>query len=235
MAQRFNPPPGWQVPPGFVPTSDWQPDPSWPQAPDGWSYWVDDAPQQAAAPSYGTPAAEGSYGSASTPSYGSASGSQPGAPSYGSASAPSYGSASSQQDGQPYGAASSPAAGGVPYGTSPETGGVPYGSPNGAYGSTAPGSASAAMAQAQAAGARKSIFLGIGFLVGGIVFTVVVLNFGYWSTWMFLLPIFGIITLIRGLIDQGKARKAMAAANPQGMGSPYPGTTPPGQNPPGTF
>lgn len=42
---RFNPPPGWPVPPlGWQPPADWQPDPSWPAAPPGWSFWVDDQP-----------------------------------------------------------------------------------------------------------------------------------------------------------------------------------------------
>ena len=41
MSPTYNPPPGWTVPlqdgkplPGF------QPDPSWPEAPDGWKFWV---------------------------------------------------------------------------------------------------------------------------------------------------------------------------------------------------
>lgn len=45
-AYRFNPPPGWPVPPlGWVPPPDWVPDPSWPPPPDGWQLWV---PEQAA-------------------------------------------------------------------------------------------------------------------------------------------------------------------------------------------
>lgn len=43
MAQRFNPPPGWPVPPtGFHPPPGWRPDPSWPPPPPGWHLWVDD-------------------------------------------------------------------------------------------------------------------------------------------------------------------------------------------------
>ena len=43
MAWRFNPPPGWPVPPaGWSPPSGWTPDPSWPPLPHGWPLWVDD-------------------------------------------------------------------------------------------------------------------------------------------------------------------------------------------------
>jgi hypothetical protein len=44
MAVHFNPPPGWLVPPGFSPSSDWHPDPAWPAAPVGWVFWVEAAP-----------------------------------------------------------------------------------------------------------------------------------------------------------------------------------------------
>lgn len=41
---RFNPPPGWPVPPaGWTPPPDWKPDPSWPAPPPGWRLWVEDA------------------------------------------------------------------------------------------------------------------------------------------------------------------------------------------------
>lgn len=40
MAYRFNPPPGWNVPEGFTPGSDWKPDPVWPAAPEGWEFWL---------------------------------------------------------------------------------------------------------------------------------------------------------------------------------------------------
>ena len=39
---RFNPPPGWPVPPpGWLPPDGWTPDTSWPPAPPGWSFWSD--------------------------------------------------------------------------------------------------------------------------------------------------------------------------------------------------
>ena len=39
---RFNPPPGWPVPPpGWKPGPGWQPASDWPPAPPGWSFWVD--------------------------------------------------------------------------------------------------------------------------------------------------------------------------------------------------
>ena len=42
MAQRYNPPPGWEVPAeDWTPPRDWTPDPSWPPAPDGWIFWLD--------------------------------------------------------------------------------------------------------------------------------------------------------------------------------------------------
>lgn len=44
MAQRFNPAPGWPVPPeGWLPPEGWTPDPSWPPAPEGWPFVVDDS------------------------------------------------------------------------------------------------------------------------------------------------------------------------------------------------
>ncbi|MFF8346155.1 hypothetical protein ACF049_07370 [Cellulosimicrobium funkei] len=43
MAVRFVPPPGWPVPAGFTPTTEWHPDPSWPPPPPGWVFWADDA------------------------------------------------------------------------------------------------------------------------------------------------------------------------------------------------
>lgn len=39
-AMRFNPPPGWPVPPGWTPSAKSQPDPSWPPPPPGWQFWV---------------------------------------------------------------------------------------------------------------------------------------------------------------------------------------------------
>ncbi|BCB91183.1 DUF4041 domain-containing protein [Phytohabitans suffuscus] len=43
--QRFNPPPGWPVPPpGWHPPAGWRPDANWPPAPPGWQFWVVDPP-----------------------------------------------------------------------------------------------------------------------------------------------------------------------------------------------
>ncbi|RDV10478.1 hypothetical protein DXK94_08065 [Arthrobacter sp. RT-1] len=43
MPGKFNPPPGWPLPPtGWTPPVGWKPDPSWPEAPPDWSFWRDD-------------------------------------------------------------------------------------------------------------------------------------------------------------------------------------------------
>lgn len=43
MSRRFNPPPGWPAAPSdFAPEDGWRPDASWPPAPDGWSFWLDE-------------------------------------------------------------------------------------------------------------------------------------------------------------------------------------------------
>lgn len=43
MAQRWNPPPSWPAPPpGWTPPAGWRPDPSWGPPPPGWSLWVDE-------------------------------------------------------------------------------------------------------------------------------------------------------------------------------------------------
>lgn len=42
MTYRFNPPPGWQVPPGFTPGEGWQADRTWPPAPPDWVFWVEE-------------------------------------------------------------------------------------------------------------------------------------------------------------------------------------------------
>lgn len=45
MTKRFNPPPNWPVPPvGWTPSPGWAPDPAWGPPPEGWQFWVDDAP-----------------------------------------------------------------------------------------------------------------------------------------------------------------------------------------------
>lgn len=177
MTQRFNPPPGWNVPPEFVPSADWQPDPSWPAAPDGWNYWVEvDAAQPTAA---------------EQPSYGSAT------------DQPLYGSPSYSQ--------SADAA------------------PPGAY-STAPGTAQAAMAEAQLSGAKRNALIGAGLLVLTVVVAVA------FDRLFYFFPIIGIVLIIKGLVDMNKAKKAIAASiGPYGAGSNPGGITPPGQNPPGTF
>jgi len=46
MSFRFNPPPNWPTPPGFVPEIGWRPDPKWPRPPDGWQFWVRDPPSR---------------------------------------------------------------------------------------------------------------------------------------------------------------------------------------------
>ncbi len=44
-APRFNPAPGWPVPPeGWSPPFGWTPDPSWPPAPPGWQFWLRTSP-----------------------------------------------------------------------------------------------------------------------------------------------------------------------------------------------
>jgi len=40
---RFNPAPGWEIPPiGWVPPPGWQPPKEWIPAPPGWNFWVED-------------------------------------------------------------------------------------------------------------------------------------------------------------------------------------------------
>lgn len=43
VATRFSPPPTWAVPTGFDPRRGHLPDPTWPAAPEGWTFWVPDA------------------------------------------------------------------------------------------------------------------------------------------------------------------------------------------------
>lgn len=64
MGYRFNPPPGWAVAAGFTPPEGWQPDPSWPAAPDGWQFWLPEVPP-APPPAAPGPQAAGSMASAS--------------------------------------------------------------------------------------------------------------------------------------------------------------------------
>ncbi len=87
MGLRFNPPPNWPLPAGFVPPAGWQPDPAWPQAPAGWQLWLNDDTE----PGFGAPGAPG-YGAPGygAPGYGASGYGTPGygAPGYG---APGYG------------------------------------------------------------------------------------------------------------------------------------------------
>src|SRR5690606_40007521 len=47
---QYNPPPTWPTPPaGWTPPPGWTPDPGWPPAPPGWQFWLP-APAQAAPP-----------------------------------------------------------------------------------------------------------------------------------------------------------------------------------------
>lgn len=49
-ATRFNPAPGWPVPPpGWAPPEGWIPDPSWPPPPVGWQLWISDDAEEAEA------------------------------------------------------------------------------------------------------------------------------------------------------------------------------------------
>ncbi|TDE97572.1 hypothetical protein EXU48_05160 [Occultella glacieicola] len=92
MSQRFNAPPGWQVPPNFTPPEGWQPDPSWPPAPAGWNYWVEDAAGSAAAPMAGQ---NPGYGPGSAAPAG---GSPYGASPYGDAASGTASAALAQQE-----------------------------------------------------------------------------------------------------------------------------------------
>ncbi|GAA2471112.1 hypothetical protein [Terrabacter carboxydivorans] len=49
MTIRFNPPPGWPVPPPtWVPHDDWLPEPDWPEPPTDWTFWSVTAPPRRA-------------------------------------------------------------------------------------------------------------------------------------------------------------------------------------------
>ncbi len=58
---RFNAPPNWPLPAGFMPPEGWQPPVQWGPAPHGWRFWLQDHPQvqapqfhQGVAPYYGS-------------------------------------------------------------------------------------------------------------------------------------------------------------------------------------
>ncbi|WP_156252290.1 hypothetical protein [Pseudactinotalea terrae] len=156
------------------------------------------------------------------------------APAYGAPSDQSYGTPGNQPHGSPADQ------GTTPYGSA-SVPNSPYTAPAGAYGSTAPGSAHAALAQHQGASGKRNMLIGIGVFVVAIVVWVVSYSAAgpgdrYFAPWYFVL--IGIILTIRGLVDMNKAKKAEAAQLGYGQGSAPPGftppgTTPPGQNPPG--
>ena len=51
MSPTYNPPPGWDVPLiDGKPVIGFQPDPSWPEAPDGWKFWVKGGSESAQPP-----------------------------------------------------------------------------------------------------------------------------------------------------------------------------------------
>jgi Excalibur calcium-binding domain len=59
FVRRFNAPPGWPPPPNarWRPPKGWVPDQSWPEAPPGWAYWVNEHGRRVAGPigRYGGP------------------------------------------------------------------------------------------------------------------------------------------------------------------------------------
>jgi len=51
---RFNPPPGWPMPPAtWVPHDEWLPDPDWPEPPADWTFWSATAPRPIAGADHG--------------------------------------------------------------------------------------------------------------------------------------------------------------------------------------
>ncbi|SED66877.1 hypothetical protein [Ruania alba] len=224
MAQRFNPPPGWQVPAGFAPTQGWQPDPSWPPAPPGWNFWVDDA--------------VGTYGAASQPGYGAQ---QPGygeqQPGYGGASQPSgYGPSNPGAAGPGHPGmhnAGTPGAhgGGNAYDPSPTTGQANAYDPSpntgqpGAYDpSMAPGGASMALVEKQVKDGRRNILIGLGVAAVALVVWIVSYSAAgpgdtYLRPWYFVL--FGVIFGIRGIVEYVKAKKQLAQAQAAAGGGLY--------------
>ncbi|UFU05627.1 hypothetical protein [Ruania halotolerans] len=208
MAQRFNPPPGWQVPAGFAPTQGWQPDPSWPQAPSGWNFWVDDA---------------AGYGEASQGGYGS----QPG---YGGASPAGGYSPSNPGVQNP----SSPGAhgGGNAYDPAPATGQTgPYAQstnqPGGYDPSMAPGGASMALIEKQVKDNRRGMW--IGFAIAAAALLIFLISFGiaassptggtYFRPWWF--GLIGLAIGIRGAVSYSKAKKQLAQAQAAAGGGLY--------------
>lgn len=63
MALRYNPPPSWPAPPrGWTPTPDWTPPADFPPLPEGWELWVDDDAARPAAAADGTGTGSGTDG-----------------------------------------------------------------------------------------------------------------------------------------------------------------------------
>ncbi|QOR71720.1 hypothetical protein IM660_05430 [Ruania alkalisoli] len=222
MTQRFNPPPGWQVPSGFVPTPGWQPDPSWPAAPAGWNFWVDDATDSATAGAHGS----GVPGAATSP--GMADAGTPGVHAQAGAydPAPSAGQPGTYASGQPgaYGQAGS-------YGPSPATGAGainPAVAPGagGFDASQAAGSASMALAEQQVKSQKGAMLIGFGVAAAAVLITIVSLAIAvsqggdrFWFPWYF--GLLGLALGIRGAIMHRKAKKELAAAQAASGGGLY--------------
>ncbi|UFU03886.1 hypothetical protein LQF12_04555 [Ruania suaedae] len=198
MTQRFNPPPGWQVPAGFTPPQGWQPDPSWPAAPAGWNYWVDDAA------GYGDVSQQAGQAASSHQGGYDAAGQQGG-----------YGTAS-----QPGGYGQTPQAG--PYDPAPATG--QPGAFNPAQGA---GGASLAIAEQQVKSQKRTMLVGFGIAVAAVVITVVSFLIAassptggtYYFPWWF--GLIGLALGIRGAVMHSKAKKQLAQAQAASGGGLY--------------
>src|SRR5690606_14194418 len=117
-----------------------------------------------------------------------------------------------------------PPSGAGPYGSAQTPYGAAADAPPGAYGSTAPGSAQAAIAEARYAGARRSTFVGAGIFVVGVLINVWSLGSGGRGTLWWGILLVGLLISVRGLIDMNRAKKELAATQgPFGLGAPAPG------------
>ncbi|HIZ37588.1 MAG TPA: hypothetical protein H9815_17565 [Candidatus Ruania gallistercoris] len=96
--------------------------------------------------------------------------------------------------------------------------------------SHAPGSANSALAVTRVKNARKSVLIGIGVFVVGLIINVVSLanpgNDGRSTLWWGILLI-GIVIAIRGIVDYSKAKKALGEIATSGMANAY-GNSPAG-------
>ncbi len=233
MAQRFNPPPGWHVPAGFTPTPGWQPDPSWPAAPTGWNFWVDDAAGYDSASGYGM---GGGYGG--TGGYGQSGAAGPGMhhaggpgiedprnPGMRAAGSPGVHSPGGAYDPAPSTGAAGPydaghsGAHGNPYDPSPNTGQPGQYDP-----SSVSGSSQLAIAEKKAKAAGKQLVMGLIFIVvvvaiNGISF----LNAGSIGrpTFLWGVLLVGVFVAIRGIVAYVGARKELSAARAATGGSLY--------------